>query len=75
MNEGDQQPEIDALEWDAETFSMQSIRPDLQELFKQRRTILCILLKNNGRWTHLRNVYIKRIQHMKGLGLILLMHL
>jgi hypothetical protein len=61
--EGEQQQlVIDVKEWDPETFTIEGLRPDLQELFRQGRTIPLILLKTNGGQRHLRNVFIRRIQ-------------
>jgi hypothetical protein len=63
MSEGGQQQlVIDVKEWDPETFTVEGLRSDLQEMFRQGGTIPLILLKGKGEQRHLRNVYIKRIQ-------------
>jgi hypothetical protein len=62
MTDGGQQLVIDVKEWDPDTFTVEGLRPDLQELFRQGRTIPLILLKTNGGQRHLRNVFIRRIQ-------------
>jgi hypothetical protein len=63
MSEGRQQQlVIDVKEWDPETFTVEGLRSDLQEMFRQGGTIPLIVLKTKGEQRHLRNVYIKRIQ-------------
>jgi hypothetical protein len=60
---GGKQPlEIDVKEWDPETFTVEGLRPDLQDLFKQGRITPHIVLRTKGEQRHLRNAFIRRIQ-------------
>jgi hypothetical protein len=54
---------IDVLDWDEETktFTIEGLRPDLHQLFRQRRTIPHLILRSHGAKKLLTNVKFIRI--------------